>query len=46
MAILTPADVQEAQGAERMTAPVRQCGPRLKRLFADGAYDRGHERGG
>jgi transposase len=38
---LTPADVQDAQGAEQIIKAVRQRWPWLKHLFADGAYDRG-----
>lgn len=38
---LTPADVQDAQGAEAILKAVRQRWPWLKHLFADGAYDRG-----
>jgi putative transposase len=41
MVNLTPADVQDAAGAERIIAAVRQRWPWLKHLFADGAYDRG-----
>lgn len=41
MVNLTPADVQDAAGAERIIAAIRQRWPWLKRLFADGAYDRG-----
>jgi putative transposase len=41
MVNLTPADVQDAQGAERIIAAVRRRWPWLKHLFADGAYDRG-----
>src|SRR5918998_3960442 len=38
---LTPADVQDAAGAERTIVAVRKRWPWLKHLFADGAYDRG-----
>lgn len=38
---LTPADVQDAAGAEQVIAAVRRRWPWLKHLFADGAYDRG-----
>ncbi len=38
---LTPADIQDAQGAERVIVAIRQRWPWLKHLFADGAYDRG-----
>ena len=38
---LTPADVQDAAGAERIIVAVRKRWPWLKHLFADGAYDRG-----
>jgi hypothetical protein len=38
---LTPADVQDAQGAEQIIKAVRQRWPFLKHLFADGTYDRG-----
>jgi transposase len=38
---LTPADVQDAVGAERIIATIRRRWPWLKHLFADGAYDRG-----
>ena len=41
MVNLTPADVQDAAGAERIVAAVRKRWPWLKHLFADGAYDRG-----
>jgi putative transposase len=41
MVNLTPADVQDAQGAEPIIAAVRRRWPWLKHLFADGAYDRG-----
>jgi putative transposase len=41
MVNLTPADVQDAQGAEPIIKAVRQRWPFLKHLFADGAYDRG-----
>lgn len=41
MVNLTPADVQDAAGAERIIAAARKRWPRLKHLFADGAYDRG-----
>lgn len=42
MVNLTPADVQDAAGAEAIVKAVRQRWPWLKHLFADGAYDRGH----
>jgi len=38
---LTPADVQDAQGAEQIIKAVHQRWPFLKHLFADGAYDWG-----
>ena len=38
---LTPADVQDAEGAEAIIKAIRQHWPWLKHLFADGAYDRG-----
>ena len=38
---LTPADVQDAAGAEQIIAAVRRRWPWLNHLFADGAYDRG-----
>ena len=38
---LTPADVQDAAGAERIVGAIRQRWPWLRHLFADGAYDRG-----
>lgn len=38
---LTPADVQDAAGAEQIIAAVRRRWPWLKHLFADGAYERG-----
>jgi transposase len=38
---LTPADVQDAAGAQAIIAAVRKRWPWLKHLFADGAYDRG-----
>jgi transposase len=41
MVNLTPADVQDAAGAERIIAAIRQRWPWLRHLFADGAYDRG-----
>src|SRR5918998_787453 len=41
MVNLTPADVQDAHGAEQIIKAVRQRWPWLKHLFADGAYDRG-----
>ena len=41
MVNLTPADVQDAAGAEQIIAAVRKRWPWLKHLFADGAYDRG-----
>ena len=48
MVNLTPADVQDAEGAEAIIKAIRQRWPWLKHLFADGAYDRGnavHRRG-
>jgi transposase len=41
MVHLTPADVQDAPGAEAIIKAVRGRWPWLKHLFADGAYDRG-----
>jgi putative transposase len=41
MVNLTPADVQDAAGAEAIITAIRQRWPWLKHLFADGAYDRG-----
>lgn len=41
MVNLTPADVQDAQGAEAIIKAVRKRWPWLKHLFADGACDRG-----
>lgn len=41
MVNLTPADVQDAAGAERIIAAIRKRWPWLRHLFADGAYDRG-----
>jgi putative transposase len=41
MVNLTPAEVQDAAGAERIIAAIRKRWPWLKHLFADGAYDRG-----
>src|SRR5918995_1404653 len=41
MVTLTPADVQDAEGAEAIIKAIRRCWPWLKHLFADGAYDRG-----
>jgi transposase len=41
MVNLTPADVQDAPGAEAIIKAVRGRWPWLKHLFADGAYDRG-----
>jgi len=38
---LTPADVQDAAGAEAIIKAIRQRWPWLQHLFADGAYDRG-----
>jgi putative transposase len=40
MVNLTPADIQDAQGAEHIIAAVRKRWPWLKHLFVDGAYDR------
>ena len=37
---LTPADVQDAEGAEPIIKTVRKRWPWLKHLFADGAYGR------
>jgi len=36
-----PADIQDAQGAERVIVAIRQRWPWLQHLFADGACDRG-----
>jgi putative transposase len=41
MVNLTPADVQDAEGAEAIIKAIRRRWPWLKHLFADGAYDRG-----
>ena len=41
MVKLTPADVQDAEGAEAIIKAIRPRWPWLKHLFADGAYDRG-----
>src|SRR3954451_18570862 len=41
MVNLTPADVQDAEGAEAIIKTIRQRWPWLKHLSADGAYDRG-----
>ena len=41
MVNLTPADIQDAVGAERIIEAVRKRWPCLKHLFVDGAYDRG-----
>ena len=41
MVNLTPADVQDAAGAERIITAIRRRWPWRRRLFADGAYDRG-----
>jgi putative transposase len=41
MVNLTPADVQDAAGAEPIIAAVRKRWPWLRHLFADGAYERG-----
>jgi transposase len=41
MVNLTPADVQDAAGAERVILAIRKRWPWLRHLFADGAYDRG-----
>jgi transposase len=38
---LTPADVQDAAGAERIVAAIRKRWPWLRHLSADGAYGRG-----
>ena len=38
---LTPADVQDAAGAEAIIKAIRRHWPWLRHLFADGAYDRG-----
>jgi putative transposase len=42
MVHLSPADVQDAAGAEAIIAAIRRRWPWLKHLFADGAYDRAH----
>src|SRR5215207_5662987 len=41
MVNLTPANVQDAEGAEEIIKAIRQRWPWLRHLFADGAYDRG-----
>src|SRR3954449_6136688 len=41
MVNLTPADVQDAEGAEAIIKAIHQRWPWLKHLFADGAYNRG-----
>ncbi len=41
MVNLTPADVQDAAGAEQIIKAIRKRWPWLKHLFADGAYERG-----
>lgn len=41
MVNLTPADIQDALGAEAIIKAVRKRWPWLKHRFADGAYDRG-----
>ena len=41
MVNLTPADMQDAVGAERIITAIHKRWPWLKHLFADGAYDRG-----
>ena len=41
MVNLTPADVQDAEGAQQIVTAIRKRWPWLKPLFADGAYDRG-----
>lgn len=41
MVNLTPADVQDADGAEAIIKAIRRRWPWLKHLFADGVYDRG-----
>ena len=41
MVNLTPADVQDAEGAEAIITAIRKRWPWLKHLLADGAYDRG-----
>jgi transposase len=41
MVKLTPADVQDAEGAEAIIKAIRRRWPWLRHLFADGAYDRG-----
>jgi transposase len=40
MVNLTPADVQDVQGAEAIITAIRKRWPWLRHLFADGAYDR------
>ena len=40
MVNLTMADVQDAAGAERIVAAIRERSPWLKDLFADGASDK------
>ena len=41
MGNLTPANVQDAEGAEEIIKAIRQRWPWLRHLFADRAYDRG-----
>jgi transposase len=38
---LTPADISDSAGAQRILDAIRKRWPWLKHLFADGAYDRG-----
>lgn len=41
MVNLTPADVQDAEGAEAIIKAIRRRWPWLRHLFADGAHGRG-----
>ena len=40
MTNLTTADISDSAGGQAVLDGLRQRGPRIKRLFADGAYDR------
>jgi transposase len=41
MVNLTPADISDSAGAQKILEAIRKRWPWLKHLFADGAYDRG-----
>ena len=40
MTNLTTADISDSAGGQAVLDGLRQRGPRIKHLFADGAYDR------